>query len=137
MRRIMYLWMYRISLACGVFFLSFYAIARISGSVSSYAAVQAFEAHQQAAAEQASGIRVPRKDEIDFSLWSQQRIKAFTESTQMPHDPAIAVLKLQRVGLRVPVFAGTDDLVLNEGAGWIEGTAKPGEKGNVAIAAHR
>jgi sortase A len=37
----------------------------------------------------------------------------------------------------VPVFDGTDELILNRGAGRIAGTAKPGQSGNIGIAAHR
>ena len=37
----------------------------------------------------------------------------------------------------MPVFDGTDDLILNRGAGRISGTAKPGQPGNIGIAAHR
>jgi sortase A len=47
------------------------------------------------------------------------------------------VLRIERVRLRVPVFEGTSDTILNRGAGWIEGTARPGEPGNVGVAGHR
>jgi len=134
--RSVYLWIYRCLLICGIVLVSFYGLARIAGSISSSAALQAFDKNQQAAHAE-NTLQVPSTKDVDVSLWSQQRIKAFMETAGAPHDPAIAVLKLQRLKLRVPVFEGTDDLVLNEGAGWIEGTAKPGEKGNVAIAAHR
>ena len=35
------------------------------------------------------------------------------------------------------MFEGTDDLVLNRGLGWIVGTARPGDTGNIGIAGHR
>ena len=44
---------------------------------------------------------------------------------------------MPRLKIDVPVLEGTDDLTLNRGAGWIEGTARPGEPGNVALSAHR
>jgi sortase A len=37
----------------------------------------------------------------------------------------------------VPVFEGTDELQLNRGVGWIAGTARPGQDGNIGIAGHR
>jgi sortase A len=37
----------------------------------------------------------------------------------------------------VAVLQGIEDHVLRRGAGWIPGTARPGESGNVGIAAHR
>jgi len=52
-------------------------------------------------------------------------------------QPAMAVLNVPRLKLRVPVLDGTDDVTLNRGAGWIRGTARPGESGNSGIAGHR
>lgn len=49
----------------------------------------------------------------------------------------IAVLRIPRIDLQVPVGIGTDEPVLLRGAGHIAGTAAPGSSGNVAIAAHR
>jgi sortase A len=49
----------------------------------------------------------------------------------------LAVLKFPEHDLRVPVFEGTGELTLNSGAGWIVGTARPGEEGNIGIAGHR
>jgi sortase A len=49
----------------------------------------------------------------------------------------VAVLSIPKLGLDVPVFDGTGELALNRGAGRILGTARPGEQGNVGIAAHR
>jgi sortase A len=49
----------------------------------------------------------------------------------------IALLRIGRVGLEVPVFADTSELNLNRGAGWVKGTAAPDDGGNMAIAAHR
>jgi sortase A len=47
------------------------------------------------------------------------------------------VLRIPRIGLEVPVLAGTDEWTLDRGVGWIEGTTRPGEPGNVGIAGHR
>jgi sortase A len=49
----------------------------------------------------------------------------------------LAVIALPQHDLRVPVFEGTSELTLNDGAGWIVGTARPGEDGNIGIAGHR
>jgi sortase A len=48
-----------------------------------------------------------------------------------------ALLRVPKVGLEVPIFEGTSDLVMNRGVGHIAGTALPGETGNVGIAGHR
>jgi LPXTG-site transpeptidase (sortase) family protein len=49
----------------------------------------------------------------------------------------LARLRVSRVGLEVAVLEGIEDRTLRRGAGWIPGTARPGEQGNVGIAAHR
>lgn len=49
----------------------------------------------------------------------------------------LAVLRIPAIRLEVPVSYGTSVQTLRGGAGLIEGTAVPGSRGNVAIAAHR
>ena len=52
-------------------------------------------------------------------------------------DRPLAVLRLHRVALEVPVYGDVGTRNLNRGAGLIAGTGLPGGEGNVAIAAHR
>ncbi len=52
-------------------------------------------------------------------------------------DGVIALLRIPGLELEVPVTYGTSETVLRRGAGLIEGTAPPGTRGNVGIAAHR
>ena len=49
----------------------------------------------------------------------------------------LARLLIASIGLDAPVLEGVEDRALRRGAGWIPGTARPGENGNVGIAAHR
>jgi sortase A len=49
----------------------------------------------------------------------------------------VALLRVEKIHLEVPVLEGTDDLTLNRGVGRIAGTARPGEDGNIGIAGHR
>ncbi|OLC52424.1 MAG: hypothetical protein AUH43_00145 [Acidobacteria bacterium 13_1_40CM_65_14] len=49
----------------------------------------------------------------------------------------IARLDAPAVQLSTAVLEGSDDAILNRGAGHIEDTALPGERGNIAIAGHR
>jgi sortase A len=74
---------------------------------------------------------------LDFSLWSEKRIAAYQQSLAEQFDPAIAVLRIGKVQLEVPVLEGTDDLTLDRGVGHIPGSALPGESGNIGIAGHR
>jgi len=50
---------------------------------------------------------------------------------------AIAVLRIPRLSLEVPVLEGTDAITLNRGVGRIRGTAFHGQTGNIGIAGHR
>ncbi|MFL6446424.1 MAG: class D sortase [Bryobacteraceae bacterium] len=76
-------------------------------------------------------------EKVDLSLWSRQRIQAYRASLALTKNMPLAVLRLDKFKIRVPVYEGTDELALNRGAGWIMGTARPGETGNVGIAGHR
>ena len=49
----------------------------------------------------------------------------------------LAILRIPRIHLDVPVLGSTDNITLNRGVGRIAGTAAPGQKGNIGIAGHR
>jgi sortase A len=49
----------------------------------------------------------------------------------------LGVLRIPSIVIAVPVLEGTDDLTLNRAVGHIDGTAAPGEEGNIGIAGHR
>lgn len=54
-----------------------------------------------------------------------------------PDALPVALLRMPGVNLEVPVFADISERNLSRGAGWIPGTARPNDGGNMAIAAHR
>ena len=70
-------------------------------------------------------------------LWSPERVRAWSETLHIAGPLPLATLKIGRLGLEVPVLEGTDDSILNRGAGHIADTAAPGEDGNSGIAGHR
>jgi sortase A len=70
-------------------------------------------------------------------LWSPKRIAAYEDSLTKKSDLPLAILRIPRINLEVPVFNDTDDLTLNRGVGRILGTARVGESGNLGIAGHR
>jgi sortase A len=74
---------------------------------------------------------------VDMTLWSPNRVKAYKAALQRETPPALAILRIPRIKLEVPVYDGTTDAVLDLAAGRIESTALPGTPGNVGIAAHR
>ena len=74
----------------------------------------------------------------DRTLWSPERVRGFDASFSQHFAAApLAILRIPRIELEVPVLAGTDELSLNRGVGHIEGTPRPGFAGNVGIAGHR
>lgn len=73
----------------------------------------------------------------DLSLWSPERIAAWREIEKHPGPAPVAILRIPRIRLEVPVLEGTDDATLDRAVGLIEETAKPGTAGNAGIAGHR
>jgi len=71
------------------------------------------------------------------SLWDGKRILAYEKSLHVGIAPPLAVLRVPALGIEAPVLEGTGDAAMNRGAGHIEGSALPGEAGNVGIAGHR
>jgi len=73
----------------------------------------------------------------DQSLWSPERISAWRKAQIDPAPAPLAVLRIPKIRLEVPVLPGTDDRTLDRAVGYIEGTAQPGTNGNLGIAGHR
>jgi sortase A len=82
------------------------------------------------------GLSMPSTQAVDFSLWSEKRVAAYKDTLKMDFTP-VGVLRIQKLGIEVPVFDGTDEVILNRGVGRIIGSARVGEVGNVGIAGHR
>ena len=74
---------------------------------------------------------------VDTSLWAEGRTKEYRESLLHDFGVPLAVMRIRKLEIEVPVLPGTDDLTLNRGVGWIQGTAAPGTDGNFAVAGHR
>ncbi|TGD73634.1 class D sortase [Mangrovimicrobium sediminis] len=127
----------RILTTSGVIGLLCVAAAWTDGLVHSRAAINSFNA---AYAAQADGLAVPPPDQ---RLWSASRVRDYIPADTADtadanaEDAPLALLEIGRLGMQVPVFAGTDPVTLNRGAGVVGGTAFPGEKGNIAVSAHR
>lgn len=126
-------------MVAGLFLVGFYVAAQIHSIVMSRIALRNFLEMQQKKPVPAKPEAAPQpaKKKVDFSLWSTGRIAAYKRALSKEFAPPLAVLKIPRIGLEAPVFEGTDSLTLNRGAGWIEGTARPGQRGNIGIAGHR
>jgi len=73
----------------------------------------------------------------DQSEWSKSRVVGYARSAAMDLGTPSAVLAIPALALTVPVYDSTEHSVMELGAGWVAGTALPGEHGNVALAGHR
>jgi len=126
-------------LAGGLVLLTIFTAGLLHRRVSSGLALREFDRARTAAAAGVRNdpLRLGGEQEVHFSLWSEKRARAYRESLLSHTGSPLAVLRIGRLNIRVPVFEGTDELVLNRGVGWIAGTARPGETGNIGIAGHR
>jgi sortase A len=123
-----------VTVGASMFFI--YAMARIHGFILSQAEVESFKSHQLLSQEVTNGTESSSKSP-DFNLWSAKRIRGYQESLVVHLAPAKALLRIPKIHLEAPVLDGTDDLSLNRAVGYIVGTARPGENGNIRIAGHR
>ena len=74
---------------------------------------------------------------VDYRLWSPKRIKEYEASIAERNDGPLAVMRIPNLDIEAAVLPDSTDWALNRGLGWIEGTARPGDPGNVGVAGHR
>jgi len=117
----------KLSFGLGALCAALFVLAQTDRTVATASALNAFTELQRTAL-----ARTP-----DQSMWSSQRQAGYRESLAETFEAPPGVLEIAALKLTVPIFAGTSELMLNRGVGWIEGTAMPGEDGNVGLAGHR
>jgi sortase A len=129
----------RLLLAIGLMLLAIWAGARFYRAVASRAAIGRFQAENPTgvAANPSVTLDPISSSRIDFQLWSIKRIAAYQDSLSKKTDMPLAILRIRKISLEVPVFNDTDDLTLDRGVGRILGTAQIGQPGNLGIAGHR
>ena len=129
----------RILFLLGLVLLAVWGGAWADRAISSRAALLKFQA-EEAESAQSNVTQVYDRASgsiVDLSLWSPKRVQAFKDSLAENAGAPIAVLRIPKIHLEVPVFDGTGDLTLNRGVGRILGTARIGQRGNLGIAGHR
>ena len=131
------LWIERLTLAAGVALLLVYLLSRVDTAAMYRAGLWSFAVMKASPPISRDGEEPSTTLGIDFSLWSVKRVGAYTEALGARLGAPLAVLSIPKLRLDVPVFEGTGKFTLNHGAGRILGTARPGEEGNMGIAAHR
>jgi sortase A len=132
--------------ASGIVLLAAFAGIRLQGAIGRKAALREFsERKASLAVPSVPPVEVaaiaPSRSLGDFlspdtSLWSPERVRGFRES--LGHGfQTLAVLRVPKIGLEVPVLEGTDESVLNRGVGHISYTPQFGVAGNIGVAGHR
>ena len=133
----------RLLLGIGLTLCAAFLAVMVYREVGSRMAVRSFQANpapvvETPAKENAGTVKstevIPAPD---FSLWAAKRISGYKESLLGHFAPPVAVLRIPKIHVEVAVFEGTDELNLNRGVGWIPGTARVDENGNIGIAGHR
>ena len=112
----------------GIVCLSVAGVRYVEGVTGGRQAMSRF-AELQAAAELYTGT--------DLALWSAARIDAWRRASRLPQPAPLAILRIPRMQLAVPILGGTSEVTLNQALGHVEGTATPGSDGNSGIAGHR
>jgi len=129
----------RLLFAIGFALLAVWGTAMIQRMVFSRAAIAKFDANKATMA----GNSIPAahdlasRSEVGLASWPIKRVQGYKDSLLEKVDTPLAVLRIPKIRLEVPVFNGTDDLTLNRGVGRIAGTAQVGAGGNLGIAGHR
>lgn len=80
--------------------------------------------------QQANGNR-----ELDRIL--SNRAATSARGTRIPDGDLVGKVEIPDLRLSAVIFQGTQDSVLDQGVGHVDGTALPGQPGNVVLAAHR
>ena len=114
--------------ALGLTGVVWWGVFQIGAGIDTRHALQQFAAARSDA--QAAGTP-------DLSLWSPERIAAWRTTLNDPASAPLAVLRIPKIQLEVPILPGTDDRTLDRAVGHIEETATPGADGNSGIAGHR
>jgi len=130
----------RILLGIGLTLVAVWGALRFHSYVASRAAIAQFhdeEGTASTAENAAPAIDPTSGSPVDFRLWSFKRVAAYKDSLAKKPDAPLAILRIPKINLEVPVFNDTDDLTLNRGVGRILGTAPVGKPGNLGIAGHR
>ena len=89
------------------------------------------------ASETTNSIELSMKGYVpDKTGWSE-KASAKYEKTKDGGGVPMALLTIERLNIKAPVYSGTHKITLDRGLGWIERTANPDEVGNIAISGHR
>ncbi len=127
-------------LATGLILLVSFFVLRGWGNHQAQTDIRLFEesvAAEATATEQVTKGGTRYSAEPDYSLWSEKRIADYHDGNAIRDEAPLAIMSIDKLELKVPVYNGTDEINLNRGAGRIKGTAWIDSPGNLGIAGHR
>jgi sortase A len=73
----------------------------------------------------------------DQSLWDAKQIQDYEAARKEKYFAPLGLLIIRDLNIEVPIYNGTEEHILDRGAGRIKGMAKMNEDGNLGISAHR
>ena len=127
-------------LVTGLILLVSFFVLRGVGNYQAESDIRLFEEAVAAGAPapvQATAGGTQYSAEPDYTLWSSKRIADYHEGNAIRDEAPLAIMSIDTLGLKVPVYNGTDEINLNRGAGRIKGTGRIDSQGNLGIAGHR
>ena len=77
--------------------------------------------------------------ETKYPLMDYKNVPGYYETLSITDNDMIGYLKIDRIGVELPIYHGTSDKVLNKGVGHLEGSSLPvgGENTHSVMSAHR
>ena len=77
--------------------------------------------------------------EVEFPLRDYEQVPGYYEALKIEGTSVIGYVKIEKIGVELPVYHGTSEQVLNRGVGHLEGTSLPvgGESTHCVMSAHR
>ena len=77
--------------------------------------------------------------ETNYPLMDYKKVPGYYETLSITENDMIGYLKIDRIGIELPIYHGTSDDVLNKGVGHLEGSSLPvgGENTHCVMSAHR
>ena len=77
--------------------------------------------------------------ETDFPLRDYKQVSGYYDTLRVTDNDMIGYLKIDRIGVELPIYHGTSDKVLSKGVGHFEGSSLPvgGENTHSVMSAHR
>ncbi|MBE6541125.1 MAG: class C sortase [Ruminococcaceae bacterium] len=77
--------------------------------------------------------------ETEYPLRDYKNVTGYNDTLKVTENGVIAYVKIEKIGVELPVYHGTSDEVLNKGVGHLEGSSLPvgGESTHSVMSAHR